>query len=202
LIEPYSVLVTDGISVDYLKTTAIAFCVFGGVMVIISFLGCCGAFMQVRCLLIMYGTILLLILLAEIGIVIFAAVFTGKFKDTITPLLQKSIEDNYVGVDSDTKPVISLAWDAIMYNAECCGVNNGTDFNNAKLWIKNKPADWKSPQSCCKFENIKTDWSGNLPNMTNNKNYPQCVQQPDDKNSNFDMVTIKFLILKSFNNFP
>lgn len=84
-------------------------------MLMISFMGCCGALKQVKCLLGFYATILLCLLLAEIAIGIFAAVYSAKFRDFITPLLRQSIKDQYMG-DMSNKSVVSVAWDAVMYN--------------------------------------------------------------------------------------
>lgn len=105
----------NGINLTYIDKGGIAFCVFGGVMLLISFLGCCGACKQVKCLLGMYSTILLLILLAEIAIGVFVAVYASKLKDILTPVLKQSIKDNYMG-DMSNKTLASIAWDAIMYN--------------------------------------------------------------------------------------
>lgn len=99
----------------YIDKCGIAFCVFGGVMLMISFMGCCGALKQVKCLLGFYSTILLVLLLAEIAIGIFAAVYSTKFRDLLTPFLRQSIRDQYMG-DMANKSVVSVAWDAIMYN--------------------------------------------------------------------------------------
>jgi hypothetical protein len=105
----------NGINLTYLDKCGIAFCVFGGFMVIISFLGCCGACKQVKCLLGLYSIILLLILLAEIAIGIFVAVYASKLKGILTPILQDSIKGSYMG-DMSNKSVGSVAWDAVMYN--------------------------------------------------------------------------------------
>lgn len=106
---------SNGINLTYVSKCGIAFCVFGGVMLIIAFLGCFGALRNARCLLGFYSTILLLLLLAEIGIGIFAAVFSVQFMNTLTPLLQTSIKNEYSG-DSANKSITSVAWDAVMYN--------------------------------------------------------------------------------------
>lgn len=63
----------------------------------------------------MYSTILLILLLAEIGIGIFAAVYSSKLKDLLTPVLRQSIKDQYMG-DMKNKTITSVAWDAVMYN--------------------------------------------------------------------------------------
>ena len=105
----------NGINLDYIDKCGIAFCVFGGFMFLISFLGCCGALKKVRCLLGLYSTILLLILLAEIAIGIFAAVYSSKLREVLTNVLRQSIRDQYMG-EMKNKTIASVAWDAVMYN--------------------------------------------------------------------------------------
>lgn len=84
-------------------------------MFLISFLGCCGALKKAKCLLGLYSTILLLILLAEIAIGIFAAVYSSKFKELVTKGLKDSIRVQYKG-EMSNKTLASVAWDAVMLN--------------------------------------------------------------------------------------
>ena len=105
----------NGINLSYISYCGIAFCVFGGVMLLISFLGCCGALKHVKCLLGLYATMLLLILIAEIGIGIFSGVYSGKLQDLLAPQLQKNIRKEYMG-DAANKTFASIGWDTIMLN--------------------------------------------------------------------------------------
>ncbi len=105
----------NGINLSYISYCGIAFCVFGGVMLLISFLGCCGALKNVKCLLGLYATMLLLILIAEIGIGIFSGVYSGKLRDLLAPQLQKNIQKEYMG-DASNKTFASIGWDTIMLN--------------------------------------------------------------------------------------
>ena len=49
------------------------------------------------------------------------------------------------------KSLTSIAWDAVMFNFECCGVNNYSDFSLTDH-------DWKlndtviTPRACCKVK--------------------------------------------------
>ena len=84
---------------------------------IISFMGCCGAWKNVRCLLGFYSTVLLILLLAEIAIGILVGAFTNNLKGLISPALKDSIKYNYMG-DMQNKTMASVAWDAVMYNVK------------------------------------------------------------------------------------
>lgn len=174
---------TAGINLSYIGYCGIAFCVFGGVMLLISFLGCCGAMKKVKCLLGLYSTILLLLLLAEIGIGIFAGVYSTKLKSLLAPQLQKNIEKEYMG-DFANKTIASIGWDTIMLNFECCGVYNSTDFETATAWKFN--SSQVTPRACCKFESLPANsWtSANVP--TNYKD-SECFINPSSANSNFNI---------------
>lgn len=84
-------------------------------MLVISFVGCCGALKNIKCLLVFYSSILLLVLLTEIGLGIYAGVFASNLKQNLTPALKQSIQDQYMG-DMPNKSMTSVAWDAVMYN--------------------------------------------------------------------------------------
>ena len=114
-IDVVNVASSAGINLSYIGYCGIAFCVFGGVMLLISFMGCCGAMKKVRCLLGLYSTVLLILLLAEIGIGIFAGVYSGKLRDLLAPQLKKNIEKEYMG-DASNKTIASIGWDTIMFN--------------------------------------------------------------------------------------
>jgi hypothetical protein len=84
-------------------------------MLIISFIGCCGALKNIRCLLGFYSVILLMVLLSEIGLGIYAGVFASNFKQNLSTALLLSIKNDYMG-DMTNKSISSVAWDAVMYN--------------------------------------------------------------------------------------
>jgi hypothetical protein len=84
-------------------------------MLLISFMGCCGALSLVKCLLGFYSTILLLLLIAEIGIGIFAGVYSGQLKQLLAPQLKNNLNAQYAG-DSPNKTLASIGWDTIMLN--------------------------------------------------------------------------------------
>jgi len=169
----------NGVNLSYIGYCGIAFCVFGGIMIFISFLGCCGSLKEVRCLLCLYGFVLLLILIAEIGVGIFAGVYSGKLKELLAPQLQRNIQSEYMG-DYQNKTIASIGWDAIMLNFECCGVYSYVDFNETKNWDSNGTI----PRACCKFTSIPANsWTS----ATVPENYVDstCYTKPNPNNSNY-----------------
>lgn len=115
----------------------------GAVLLVLGFLGCCGAVKESRCMLMMFFIIVLIIFLAEVV----GAVVLLVFKDLAEELLRglesevkESLQKNYGKSDSMTS-----LWNATMKEFQCCGFKNYTDFdgspyvNTFKLY----------PETCC-----------------------------------------------------
>ncbi|XP_068611378.1 CD82 antigen-like [Brachionichthys hirsutus] len=96
----------------------------GAFSMVLGFLGCLGAIYEIRCLLGLYFTCLLLILLAQIA----AGILIYFQKDVLNEEMSKIITkvlDNYRGGNSTTEQ----AWDFIQRNMECCGWAGHQDWN-------------------------------------------------------------------------
>ncbi|CAF3630881.1 unnamed protein product [Adineta steineri] len=161
---------------SYLTVIAIVILVLGGVLLIIGFLGCCGAMKQVKIFLILYGIITGIIILFEVAITIYFVAFKSKFEDQIKPKLKDALQNTYegpLGLISNTnvsKPSgISIAWDFIMYNFQCCGVYNRSDFDGTKKWNRTNiwanaslgnSTNFEYPLTCCNMGNVfTTNWN-------------------------------------------
>ena len=141
IIAPFARLGSDvdkGLS--YLEIVAIVIIVVGAILLIIGFLGCCGAMKQVKAFLIIvstasacfargtsdcfkYAVIIGLIILAEVALAIYVFAFKSKFEDDFIPKLQDTVRKTYegplglIGNSNQSKPAAaSLAWDFVMYN--------------------------------------------------------------------------------------
>ena len=58
-----------------------------------------------------------------------------KQADELTrQFLKKSISTSYSL--STSRNTVTMSWDLLMANMECCGVNNYTDFREARLFVK------------------------------------------------------------------
>ncbi|XP_044215256.1 CD82 antigen-like [Thunnus albacares] len=102
----------------------------GAFSMLMGFLGCLGAIYEIRCLLGLYFTCLLLILLAQItaGTLIYfqKALLNDEMSKIVTKVL-----DKYPGNNSTTEQ----AWDFIQRNMECCGWNGRLDWNGNMVII-------------------------------------------------------------------
>lgn len=114
----------------------------GGLLLIIGFLGCCGAVRESRCMLLLFFIIVLVIFLAEIA----GAIVLLVFRPLVDSLFVKfgivavqSIKNDY-GNNAD----ITGLWNTTMSTLKCCGFNNYTDFTNSSYIVSHG-----YPASCC-----------------------------------------------------
>jgi len=119
------------------------------VIVIVSFLGCCGAWKENRFLLFFnYVAILLLF----IGVVAGATIAFTTSIDIIHNPMEESLKSY------NENPEIKESWDSIQAQLKCCGVDSYKDWANVTL------ADGgEVPASCCMEQ----------------QNVEQCEKSPD-----------------------
>lgn len=143
-------------------TAAYVLMICGVVILILGFLGCCGAIRESRCLL---GTFFALVLLIFI-ILLAGAILAFVFKDSVTSFLKDSMDislkEKYgvAGEEGNTD-----AWNAAQENFKCCGLIG--DDQSGTSWLAWKTSAWGNmqvangtgvlvPASCCKKSNITT----------------------------------------------
>lgn len=118
--------------------SSIILMVAGGVIMLVTFFGCCGVCTESPCLLYTYGTLLALILLLEIGAVITAILLKDDAERVVTDGFRNQIQ-NY-NVDNAT----TKAWDEIQTGLQCCGIDNFEDWKA----VSSVP-NGNVPDSCC-----------------------------------------------------
>ncbi|KAM6327179.1 tetraspanin-1 [Podargus strigoides] len=115
--------------------------VIGAILLVIGFLGCCGAQKESKCLLMMFFSVVLIIFIAEIAAAVVALVYTGLAETLLTAVVTPLLKEKY-GVDKS----LTHIWNVTMREVDCCGLNNYTDFTDSP-WYK----DHKTyPEPCCK----------------------------------------------------
>ncbi|KAM5248945.1 CD82 antigen [Ctenodactylus gundi] len=107
-------------SYSSLQVGAYVFICVGAVTMLMGFLGCVGAIKEVRCLLGLYFSFLLLILVAQVTAGTLFYFNMGKLKQEVGSVVL-SIIRNYK--DSNASRVDSLqeAWDYVQAQVNCCG---------------------------------------------------------------------------------
>ncbi|XP_037081812.1 tetraspanin-9-like [Pollicipes pollicipes] len=138
---------------DMYTGVAIVITVAGGLIVFISFLGCCGAFQESKCLL---GTFfcLVLILFVLVGAGAIAGFVLGG--DKLVNKISTSMKESMNKYNSDD--AVRNSWDFLQENFQCCGVDQRSDW--AAVMGNNRV-----PPSCCKKDSngnrISCDASSN-----------------------------------------
>ncbi|XP_059365763.1 CD82 antigen-like [Carassius carassius] len=113
----------------------------GSFSMLLGFLGCLGAIYEIRCLLGLYFTCLLLILLAQVAAAILIYFQLDWLRKEASEIVSK-VMVNYPGQNKTTEQ----AWDYLQRTMQCCGWNGHEDWE-ANLMMKNKSLDLY-PCSC------------------------------------------------------
>ncbi|OXB68539.1 hypothetical protein ASZ78_000476 [Callipepla squamata] len=116
--------------------------VIGAILVVIGFLGCCGAQKESKCLLMTFFSVVLIIFIAEIAAAVVVLVYTGLAETFLTTLVTPVLKEKY-GEDE----ALTQIWNVTMNEVHCCGLNNYTDFENSPWYLQNNRT---FPSPCCK----------------------------------------------------
>ncbi|KAM9620156.1 tetraspanin-1 [Harpia harpyja] len=114
--------------------------VIGSILLVIGFLGCCGAQKESKCLLMMFFSVVLIIFIAEIAAAVVALVYTGLAETLLTAVVTPLLKEKY-GVDRS----LTHIWNVTMSEVHCCGLNNYTDFTDSYWYQEHETY----PEPCC-----------------------------------------------------
>ncbi|XP_046369144.1 tetraspanin-4-like isoform X2 [Haliotis rufescens] len=131
----------------YSFLSASALCITAGaIILIVGFLGCCGAFLENQCMLIGYFVMVLLIFALEITAGTLGFVKKAEVQMMIKKELLASIRHDYTPVmqNPNTEGWMEVI-DSLQTDLQCCGVDNFTDWYRIKAW----PDAMRVPDSCC-----------------------------------------------------
>ena len=120
------------------RGTALLLASAAALVLLVSFLGCCGALLGNRCLLGMFGCFSVLMLVLTLAGFTAALVVSGPAADSI----ERSLLNSMAQYGNDTED--TAAWDFLQGDFDCCGVRNGSD------WATHGTISTKVPSSCCR----------------------------------------------------
>lgn len=135
----YGRLLSDGIF-----TVPVLVLIAGLFIVVLGFLGCCGAMKENSCMLKTYAVIVSLLLIAEIVLGIMLLVYADAAENTIVKGM-KNVFENY-GKDDEA---LTKSIDNTQHELKCCGVLNYTD------WVEFKGNDVS--KGCCLPDKVEPD---------------------------------------------
>lgn len=156
-----------------IQNSAVFMVVLGIVVGVVGVLGCAGACLKVQCMLSTYIVILVVVLLAEIALIIFATLFPTTLRDQVQPAMNKTLskyyDDGHLNSTHYVMPTSEneLAWASVQFALGCCGAYKYTDYEHSNL-----TSSHKVPVSCCKL----ADGAGKIPTQRNDfSNIESCL---------------------------
>lgn len=127
----------------------------GALMIIVAFLGCCGAFKESQCMLISFFSFLLVILVAEVAAGVWAYTKSDELEIKIRNAVKDTVQEEYSVVESRTQ-----TFDVIQKQLQCCGANgprdwagsvyNKKDKSGFMLGVSTVTQIYNIPHSCCR----------------------------------------------------
>ncbi|XP_065333803.1 tetraspanin-9 isoform X1 [Cloeon dipterum] len=143
----------------------------GVAMFVVAFFGCCGAWFQSRCMLVMYFSLVVFLFVLEFLLAAAGFLLRVPLGSYLVDELRLGIYQNYA-----LNPPSSLAilWDHTQYNFGCCGITNHEDWYDTNAW----PGQNYVPNSCClpKFSNMTDCGKSEDPDMWYSKGCAEQVQ--------------------------
>jgi len=119
----------------------------GATVVIIGFVGCCGAWIESKCLLITYFVFVLLVFVVESTAGVLGVLYRDEVSELVRYELYSHMRSNSSYVSDDTRGTNGqrITWDDLQQQFRCCGVDNYKDWFRHKHW----PYNDFVPDSCC-----------------------------------------------------
>jgi len=178
---------TGNYFVQIVQACGIFMIILGAVVAVIACFGFFGACCDNKCMLVTYAIILIIILLAEVALIIFAAVYPTAFNSTaktsVFNLLTADFKSDIVTYPNGSLGNVSTGsgvWAALQLELGCCGSNNYTDYAQFNWTRTACPGQantcyYQVPLSCCKLKS-----NSSLPASTNDfVNYNSCITTAD-----------------------
>lgn len=132
---------------------AIVLITLGSITVLLSFLGCCGAWAESTCFLCLYAFLLSLGFIGQIVIAILAASFRLKLHDRVSSAMLSQVRMDYNKTSPDaagrTDP-LTLAWDTMQVRFNCCGAAGPADYVSSAWFNQSRLGrGLYVPATCC-----------------------------------------------------
>jgi hypothetical protein len=174
--------------------------ILGSIMMLFGFLGCAGVAFNSKWLLFFYWILLLGLIVAEIALIIYAAVSPSTTAVYVQKVMYSSLSKHFDPVSISGTAVtlpgnaFSLAWVSMQFEVGCCGAYNSTDYetfkwNNTIDTPHGSQVPAKVPPSCCVLQ------SRHVPHNTDQfNNLNNCLEKLDSYNDVGCYVAVQKLV--------
>ncbi|KAG8334993.1 hypothetical protein J6590_078906 [Homalodisca vitripennis] len=136
----------------------------GALVTLVSFFGCLGAIKEIKCMLLTYFIMVLIILVVMLVGGILGYVFREKVRYSMEQEMYSSIKSY------NEKKSLRRAWDDTQENLHCCGVTSFTDWRGV------------IPDSCCR------DLAGKAATTANDKDVAINISEKLSKQSSLELL--------------
>ncbi|XP_041813526.1 tetraspanin 35 [Chelmon rostratus] len=116
----------------------------GALLVVIGFLGCCGAVRESKCMLLLFFIIILLVFIAEVAGAVVILVFRPLANELFTKLGTAAVQN--IKADYGKNPDVTGLWNTTMSTLKCCGFYNSSDFVGSPFYVDHNQ---QYPPQCC-----------------------------------------------------
>ncbi|KAL6103429.1 uncharacterized protein ACO6RY_02831 [Pungitius sinensis] len=116
----------------------------GVLLLVIGFLGCCGAVRESTCMLLLFFIIVLVVFIAEVAGAVVILVFRPLANELLTKLGQAAVQS--IKKDYGENADVTGLWNTTMTSLHCCGFYNSSDFVDSPYY---KHHDNQYPPQCC-----------------------------------------------------
>ncbi|XP_078323440.1 tetraspanin-18B-like [Crassostrea virginica] len=135
---------------DFIDSLAILFIVIGAFVLIVSGLGLFGACCEVKCMLVTYAVLVMVLFLMKVVAVALWFTMKSALEDVVKKGMMDSFQKNYKADDLNNADVLSNAWNYMFLSLDCCGVVNiKTDLGSSNPWVAGLLPGVHVPKTCC-----------------------------------------------------
>ncbi|CAL4122805.1 unnamed protein product [Meganyctiphanes norvegica] len=133
---------------DMYITSAYILIATGCIIFFVTFLGCFGALKEIKCMLLTYFILVLLLFIC----LLIGGALGYVFSDKATMTINNSMIATMKQYKEDKPSPIKDAWDETQQAMKCCGINDYGDWSKNNNGYGNKAGKPKVPWSCCKYD--------------------------------------------------
>jgi len=184
--------VTDyvGLTVDQgsYEAATILLIVVGAFILLVGFLGCCGACKESSCMLCLFAGLMIVIVLLQIVAAILAVVFQSEVEQGLNDHLASEM---YTKMTDDEEDPFTAAVNGVQMEFNCCGAKDYNDYGvGSKIYNTTATEDpvfegYYVPKTCCVEAKKNSDGTFEL----SDQDWLECSN--DAKNTNADSDILK-----------